>query len=181
MRPIFKISAILLFLFLSAFNNCPAQENIPFLGEVNTNAINLRTDSTTSAPLICQVNKGTQLEVILELYDWYKIRLPKEAPSFVKKNLTVVLDEKTVKVAAERVNIRLAPSQSSPILGKANKDQIINILEDKGEWYKIEPIKNSFGWINKKFITKVVIPETQPPASSKTKSTPEIKNKKTRN
>ncbi|MCM8780346.1 MAG: hypothetical protein NC908_00250 [Candidatus Omnitrophica bacterium] len=28
----------------------------------------------------------------------------------------------------------------------------VNILEDLGEWYRIEPPINSYGWVNKKFV-----------------------------
>ncbi len=182
MRAISKLSAILLFLFLLLTNSCIAQETFPFLGEVNTDAINIRSDSRVSAEVISQANKGDKLEVVLELYGWYKVRLPKIAPSFIKKSLAASADQKIAKVTGNRVNVRLSPNESSPILGKIDKDQTINILEDKGDWYKIEPINDSFGWINKRFITKIVTPENKPPATpEKTKKLFDIKSKKGKN
>ncbi len=130
-------------------------------GEVTSDNINIRTDSTTSAKVICVANKGERLEIVKELYDWYKIRLPKTAPSFIKKSLVTPIDEKTAKVAKNNVNIRLEPNESSAILGKANENEIINILEDAGEWYKIEPVSNSYGWVHKRFITKNLTPPKQ--------------------
>ena len=132
----------------------PKHKSGLFQGEINANNINIRSDSTVSSKIICIANNGEPVEVVKELYEWYRVRLPKTAPSFIKKNLVSIIDEKTAKVIKDNVNIRLRPSESSPILGKAAKNEVINILEEKGEWYKIEPLNNSFGWVNKKFVNK---------------------------
>lgn len=57
--------------------------------------------------------------------------------------------------------MRLEPNESSIILGKANENEIINIIEDAGDWYKIEPLNNSYGWVHKQFVTKVAKPEQE--------------------
>ena len=132
-----------------------AQDSFPFPGEINADNVNIRADSTVTSESISKVNKGDSVEVVLELYDWYKIRLPKQAPSYIKKTLVIPLDEKSAKVAKERVNIRVYAAESSAIIGKANKDEIITILGEEGDWYKIEPVNKSFGWINKKFVNIV--------------------------
>lgn len=124
---------------------------------VNSNNINIRSDATVSSEIICRVNRNERLEVILESYDWYKIKLPRNAPSFIKKNLASISDEKTARVIKDNVNIRLKANESSPIIGKAKKDEAVNMLYDKGEWLKIEPVLNSFGWIHKKFVDKVIV------------------------
>lgn len=146
---------VFLFVFINLFSISPAQEFQAFQGEINANNINIRFDSTTSSQAICNVNQGDYVEVILEFYDWYKIKLPKTAPAFIKKDLVATIDDKIAKVLKDRVNIRLHPNLSSPIIGRVNKNEAVNILEDKGQWYKIEPV-NSFGWIHKKFVNKVI-------------------------
>ncbi|MDD5166417.1 MAG: SH3 domain-containing protein [Candidatus Omnitrophica bacterium] len=155
-------------LLLQSANTAFAQEKPPFIGKINSDNINIRADSTVSSEAICNVDKGQNLEVVSESYEWYKVKLPKNAPSFIKKSLVSVIENKadntleansaaqirTAVVARDKVNIRLHPSESSPILGQANKNEVINILQDREAWFKIEPIDNSFGWINKKFVTK---------------------------
>jgi uncharacterized protein YgiM (DUF1202 family) len=130
----------------------PKHKSVFFQGEINANNINIRSDSTINAKIICIANKGEPVKVIRESYEWYKIRLPKTAPSFIKKSLVGLIDEKTAKVIKDNVNIRLNANESSPILGKADKNEVINIIEERGEWYKIEPLANSFGWVHKKFV-----------------------------
>lgn len=128
----------------------------PSYGRVNSDKINIRSDSSTNAPLIFVAPKDETLEVILEKYDWYKIKLPKTAPSFVKKDLLEAIDSKTAKVLKERVNIRLLPDETAVILGKLEKNEVVAVLEESGGWYKIEPTDNCFGWIHKKFVDKVL-------------------------
>lgn len=130
----------------------PKDKSGLFPGEINADNIHIRYDSTVSSTIICIANNGEPVEVVKELYGWYRVRLPKTAPSFIKKNLVAIIDGKTAKVIKDNVNIRLKASESSPILGKADKNEVINILEENEEWYKIEPPNNSFGWVNKKFV-----------------------------
>ncbi|MFA4854123.1 MAG: SH3 domain-containing protein [Candidatus Omnitrophota bacterium] len=135
-----------------------------FTGRINANSINVRVDATTSAPVVCALDKGGLVEVVGEAYDWYKIRLPKTAPSYIKKDLVECINRDAslsepakclnAKVTGERVNIRLGPNETSSILGKVDKLTVVNILADKGAWYKIEPVHQSYGWMNKKFVDK---------------------------
>jgi uncharacterized protein YgiM (DUF1202 family) len=152
---------------------CLAQAEFPFKGEVNEDNVNIRCDSTVVSQPICTVKKGGRLDVVLEKYDWYKVRLPKSAPVYIKKTLVECIASKNIeslnpdissktfkrcqnaKVLKDRVNIRLNPSEQSAILGVADKDTIVSIVSETQEWYRIEPIENSFGWIHKGFVEKV--------------------------
>jgi SH3-like domain-containing protein len=136
---------------------CPAGEFTPFKGRVNADQINIRCDSTVASEMITVLTKGDEVEVVGELYDWYKIRLPKNSPCYVFKDMVGVLDEKNVVVSRENVNIRLRPSTSSCVLGKVNKDEVLGVLSTEGDWLKIKPVKNSFGWVNKMFVDQVVV------------------------
>jgi len=161
-----RISLALLLITLLCFGISWAQQTtpqvFPFEGEINADAINIRTDSTPAANVICILNKTEKVSVVLELYDWYKIRLPQNAPSYIKKDLTECLSTpeasqqcSSAKITKERVNIRLGPDTSSAILGKAKLADTVNVLEEKDGWYKITPIPNSFGWVNKKFVSPI--------------------------
>ncbi len=141
-----------------------------FIGRINSDKINVRVDATVGSAIVCTLSKGESIEVISEAYDWYKIRLPKEAPSYVKKNLVECINTNTVssspscisaKVIKNRINIRLGPSESTWILGKADKLTVVNILVEESGWYKIQPIYKSYGWVNKKFISKDLVPEVK--------------------
>jgi len=131
------------------------QKKCLFVGEVNSDSINIRSDSTVNSEVVCKINKKECVDVISESYDWYKIRLPQNAPSFIKKDFVDISDDKTATVSKDNVNVRLRPDTASAILGKIDRDEAVNILEDRGGWYKIEPINSSFGWIRKNFVNKI--------------------------
>ncbi len=138
-----------------------------FTGQINAGGINVRVDATVGAEVICTLTKGESVEVVSEIYDWYKIRLPKEAPSYIKKNLLECNKVNpdfagragkclSAEVVKDKVNIRLGPTESAWILGKVNKATVVDIIADKGGWYKIHPVYQSYGWVNKKFVNKKV-------------------------
>jgi uncharacterized protein YgiM (DUF1202 family) len=142
------------------------------IGRVSEDNLNVRADANTNSPVICKLPKGESVEIILERYDWYKIRLPKQAAVFVKKSLLEPIDEKTAKAKAENINVRALPNQVSAILGRLEKNEVVAIIKDKGEWLKIEPTANTFGWVHKKFIDRK--DQEKAPAAEKTTQTGEI-------
>lgn len=189
LNPLHKAFSLLVLSLFLFFDASLAQNSPLFQGEVNADNINIRSDSTPSAQIICTVKKGGRLEVTLELYDWYKIKLPKNSPSYVKKGLAECFnftqDSKTclnAKILKDRVNIRLKPSESSPIIGKVNKDEVVNVLGESENWLRIEPVENSSGWIHKKFVNKVSAQEksakpSTPPIETTPRSKEETSNK----
>jgi len=166
----FRIKSMLIFLvFCFSFSGTAfADTSSVFTGQINGNGINVRVDATVGAELICTLAKGELVEVVREVYDWYRIRLPKEAPSYIKKNLLECNDVNpdfatqsgkclSAKVIKDRVNIRLGPSESTWILGKIDKGTVVNVIADEKGWYKIHPVHQSYGWVNKKFVNKEVV------------------------
>ncbi|MCM8800818.1 MAG: SH3 domain-containing protein [Candidatus Omnitrophica bacterium] len=148
------IGVFFIFIWIAKISN--ADDPFPFQAESIADEINIRSDSTVNSPVICNIKKGESLEVISEAYEWYKIRLPKYVPAFVKKNLIIKIDDKTAKVKADKVNIRLGPDVSFPIIGKANKEELVTIVGESEEWYKIKPLDSCYGWIHKKFVKKII-------------------------
>lgn len=154
---------VILFLVYFIFVSAAFSATFLFYGRINAEGINLRVDATVGSAVICTLSKGQSVEVVSQSNDWYKIRLPKVAPSYVKANLVECINRDSVsgpgkclnaKVIKDRVNIRLGPSESTWILGKVDKLTVVNILGQDGSWYKIMPVYQSFGWVNKKFISK---------------------------
>jgi uncharacterized protein YgiM (DUF1202 family) len=168
-----KIKSIIIFLlaYFSLSGAVFADTFSAFTGQINATGINVRADSTVGTEVICTLAKGELVEVVWEGYDWYKIRLPKEAPAYIKKNLLECNNVNanftsrsgqclSAKVIKDKVNIRLRPTESSWILGKADKGIVVNVVADEGGWYQIHPIYQSYGWVHKKFVNKeVVVPE----------------------
>jgi uncharacterized protein YgiM (DUF1202 family) len=167
MRLKLKIKSALIFLIFCFIlpGMVIAETFSAFTGQVNANNINVRTDATVGTEVICILAKGELIEVVREVYDWYKIRLPLKAPAYIKKNLLECNNVNadlasgsgkclSAKVIKDRVNIRLGPTESAWILGKVDKATVVNVVADEGDWYKIQPVYQSYGWVNKKFVDK---------------------------
>lgn len=174
MLPNFRIKSVLIVITFcfSFLGTVFADTSGAFTGQINGDGINVRVDSTVGAEVICTLAKGELVEVVREVYDWYKIRLPKEAPAYIKKNLLECNDVNpdfaaqsgkclSAKVIKDRVNVRLGPSESTWILGKIDKATVVNVIADEKGWYKIHPVYQSYGWVNKKFVNKEVVPLKQ--------------------
>jgi len=129
-------------------------EDASFTGVVNSDNINVRADSTVTSAVICALDKSSKVEVVSELYGWYKIRLPDSAPSYIKKDF-LEYNPKSVsaKITHNHVNIRSGPGESYWIVGILDRDRLVNILGEDQGWCRIMPVHDSYAWINKKFIT----------------------------
>lgn len=90
-----------------------------------------------------------------EAYDWYKVILPEYAPSYIKKNFVTLFDSQTVRVTADRVNIRLDSNESSPIIGKAEQNELFTIVRDAVGWYRVRPSEACTGWVHMNFLQKI--------------------------
>ena len=163
----FRLSFLCILILSLASCVCWAERNVEvlkesaeavILGEVTEDGINVRTDSTIGSDIICKVNKGEQVTITQELYEWYKIRLPKQAQVYVKKELfkCIAFDKDCLKAQAigDRINIRVAADLASSISGLIKRDEQVEVIEDLDAWYKIKPTDNTFGWIHKEFIRK---------------------------
>ncbi|MDD5255096.1 MAG: SH3 domain-containing protein [Candidatus Omnitrophica bacterium] len=160
LNKVIPVGGLILCCMLAAY--CPqarAESFKPFRGEVTSEGINVRADATTTSEIVCTLKKDEPFEVVAERYGWYKIRLPKPAPLYIRKDMLEPLEGKTYQVSKENVNLRLRPNESALILGKADRGEVLTVLEEKEGWYRITPVPNSFAWVHAKFVRKSEAPE----------------------
>jgi len=156
----------------------PNAESTPqkylFKGEVNADGVNIRSDSTTSADIICTADKGESVIVLSKLYEWYKVRLPRNSPAFINKDFVILEQDNTARVLKDNVNVRLRPDTSSPILGRVSQDQTVTVLGEAQGWYRIEPPENTSGWIHQTFVNKAPAKKVQPQVQNKKEAALEV-------
>lgn len=157
--PVWALFAAVIFL------TAPAAGLEPFIGEITADEINIRADSTSGSPSLAKADKGLLLEVTGESYDWYKIRLPRNVPCFVKKEFVGMLGPDAGVITDDNVNIRFSSSESALIIGRADKNEPVVILGEENGWFKIIPVSKSFGWVHKKFVGKSNV-QALPPAGT---------------
>ena len=131
-----------------------AQEYLPpFLAESKGDQVNVRAGQSANFEKLCQLSKGEEVVVLGKEYSWYKIQLPPSAKSFVSKNYVQFLGLNAGGVTATNVNIRAGAGIHHTVLGQLAKGEQIYIQEEFEEWYRIEPIFESYGWVSEKLLT----------------------------
>ena len=184
-----KIKSIFILFLVCFYLSGPALADTfaGFTGQINATSINVRVDSSVNAEAICSLTKGELVEVVWEAYDWYKIRLPKNAPAYIKSNLLECNNVNpdfaatngkclSAKVIKDRVNIRLRPTESAWILGKIDKGTVVEVIAEEAGWYKIYPAYQSYGWVNKKFVSKEILLGQKQETPVKAIDTPKLDN-----
>ncbi len=124
--------------------------------EVVKDQATVRVDSTASAKALGIINKGDQVQILGEKFDWYRIILPARFPCFVFGDLTEAASEGRVKITATNVNLRSGPSLESPVIGKPEKGAIFVLISSSGDWLKIENNSQARGWVHKLFLKQKV-------------------------
>ncbi len=119
----------------------------PVYATVLVDKVNIRAGCGLNFEVLAQLNKSAEVVAIGQEYGWYKIKLPKEAFCFVRKDYV-----KDGVVRANKLHVRAGAGSNFNILGVLKKGQRVNILEQDGDWLKIAPPEDTSGWIKKDFL-----------------------------
>ncbi|MBF0385244.1 MAG: SH3 domain-containing protein [Candidatus Omnitrophica bacterium] len=138
--------------FLSATLGFSQGSDYPFLGEVTSDDVILRAGQNQNFEDILKLRKGDEVIVTDKSFTWLKVKLPPQAKSYIIGKYITLADEKNGEVNAAQVNIRARNSTESTIIGQTNKGAKVNIIAKAEDWYQIEPIDNSSGWVLAEFI-----------------------------
>lgn len=130
-----------------------AEQKFPFLAEVNTDGVYVRAGQHTNFETVCRLNRGAQLVVVARSYSWYKVKLPREAKSYISQEYAQMMNSDTALILKDRVNIRADTGTQFTVLGQLNKGITVKVLEKLKGWYRIEPVEGTYGWIADQLLT----------------------------
>lgn len=71
-----------------------------------------------------------------------------------------------VEITGDRVNLRAAPTTSSPIVAQANKGDVFAQHDEKEEWYKISMFSGAWRYVHKSFAKHTTYQVALPPESA---------------
>ncbi len=129
------------------------QEFFPFVAQCNEADINIRAGQSTGFEKLGQLKLDEQVVVVDKSYSWYKIRLPKHAKSFITSEYVNLISSIYGEVTAKRVNVRAGAGTNFSVLGQVNKGDRLNIVKHvDDEWYQIQPLDDSYGWVAEEFL-----------------------------
>lgn len=97
------------------------------------------------------VPKGTELEILGQDNDWYKVELENEQSGWINSNYVDVQND-SLYINANNVNFREEKNLHSKVYEILEKDTKVEFLEDNGDWIKVK-YNNEEGYIYSKYIT----------------------------
>ena len=129
------------------------QEFFPFAGKINVKSVHVRAGQSKNFESLGQMKLDDPIVVEERSYSWYKVRLPKNAKSYLSRDYIRMISAKVGEVTADRVNIRAGAGINFSVLGQANEGDRVLIADDSmDEWIRIRPVPETFGWIREDYI-----------------------------
>jgi SH3-like domain-containing protein len=122
-------------------------ETFPFLAEVKSDKVNIRAGQSPNFEPLGLLKRGDTIIVVAKEYSWYKVRLPKTAKSFISEKYVKLLSDQEGEITGSRVNVRAAANVNNTALAQLSAGSKVKIVQKKEDWYQIEPVEDSFGWV----------------------------------
>ena len=130
------------------------------IGKVNSSrGLNVR-----STPRVEDGNKlyvlanGTDVEIIDEKDDWYKIEVKNKKSGWVSSQY-IDLNSKSSYVIANRVNFRSGPSTSYSVIGKLSNGDKVEVISTSNGWSKIK-YNGKTGYVSSQYLSSSAAPES---------------------
>ncbi|PGT81919.1 SH3 domain-containing protein [Bacillus sp. AFS040349] len=126
-------------------------------GIVTAPILSIRDKGTFSGKVLSSVPKNTEVMILQEKNNWYKISFKNEtgwvAGWFIKKTADTQFDtdlsksDQTVKIMFDGTNIRSGSSTNSTIVKRVNLGDTFQILQTDGDWYKVALNDKKSGYV----------------------------------
>ncbi|PEF50493.1 MULTISPECIES: SH3 domain-containing protein [Bacillus cereus group] len=166
------------------YNNTEAYVNKEYATpnhiKVSTTTLRVRTGPSTSNSTLGLVGEGEILQVTGEADGWYKIKYNNRdafvSKEYVSINNSIIKSKKqivqtsgiyTVNVSSLRA--RTGPSMSHPVVSVMNKGQVVQVVGEVQDWYKIK-FNEGFAYINKDYVSRGTNSTSSLPESLQTES-----------
>lgn len=155
MSVFFGIAVVLTAVPVFAVDPSPTADSaivFPFMGEAQTNNINVRSGQSVNYDKIGQLYKGQKVAIFAEDKGWYKILLPRNTDNFISAQYVRLISEEEGEVTGDRVNIRSGAGTDFPVLTQLERGTMIHIIETVNGWYRFQSLSDVYGWVSKEFI-----------------------------
>lgn len=160
----------------------PAEPLSPGPAVVKQNNVNVRGQAAINSEVLTRLKKGDYVTVFEEVTlkkpkadepaKWARIALPTNSAVWVHSSF---IDPANKTVVPKRLNLRSGPGENYSVIGRLDKGKAVKEIETKGEWLKIEPPADAYGFVAAHLLSK----ESAPPVivalePSKPAGTPEV-------
>lgn len=160
--------------------------------QVTANEVNLRSGPGINYDIVDSVNQGEIFTLLDIAGDWYQVRTPAGLQAYIKAEFTETTEKATVvntpaavpgqlassvltsinqvEVISGNVYLRSGPGSNYDQMGSVSEGDILSVLGQEGDWYKIRKSDGSSayiaGWLVQS--TNVAVPTMATPNSNPT-------------
>ncbi|MDN7240387.1 SH3 domain-containing protein [Planococcus sp. N028] len=130
----------------SAKNPTPAATDVSSF-EIAVSALNVRQKADLSSDVIAKVHQGEVFTVVSLKGNWVQIHLADGETGWVYAFYGHLSDKsaktaattatETVTVLTDGTNLRAEPSTASGVVSRANAGDHLEVIEQRGDWYKV--------------------------------------------
>ena len=130
-----------------------------------TDYVNVRTEPNTDSEIVGKIYDGAVAQILAvagEQEDWFQI-VSGNVEGYIKAEFflygdaaAAVIDDyvtRYAEVTADRLNVRVDPSMEANRIGYIDNGEKVKLLEDLGEWLKVEYIAGKNGYIAAEYAT----------------------------
>jgi len=145
---------------------------------VSQKNVNVRGRAAINSEVVARLGRGDRVNVLEEVTlkspkqdepaKWAKISLPTNATVWAHASF---IDATNNKVLAKRLNLRSGPSEAYGVIGRIEKGAAIKPLDQKGEWVRLEPPAEAYGFVAAHLLSKdtgTLIASATPPKDGTT-------------
>ncbi|MFV9510933.1 SH3 domain-containing protein [Tepidibacillus sp. LV47] len=151
---------ILFFIQFVVFQTVISQQNVysSTMLAAKVDLLNVRRGPGLNYEILTQVKRGEKYSILAEKNGWYKINIDKTY-GWVAGWLVDINEEQTnnnrqtAKSIIPNLNVRSGPSTSFPIINQIHNEKYYLIVDQVGDWIKIQLKPGKEGWVAK-WLTK---------------------------
>ena len=137
-------------------------------GTVNTDVLNVRSGPGTNNNKIGTTKRGDKLDILESSNGWHRVKLPNGQEGWVSGNYVTIdkannsSNESTItnsiskgKVTASVLNVRSGVGTQNSVVGKLQKNTVVDILGSSNGWHKVKLTNGVEGWISGAYVEEV--------------------------
>ncbi|MFN8140615.1 MAG: NlpC/P60 family protein [Fimbriimonadales bacterium] len=136
-------------------------KKLPAAVAIKKSNVFVRKGASTDTRAIAKVAEGSIAKVIGTAKGFYQVKFPGGTKGFVRADMTSPLSKapkvnyistSSVKINKDGVNIRKQPSTNAEAVTKVDKGIVAQVLDRRGEWYKLKFPKGTIGFVRGDFL-----------------------------
>lgn len=120
-------------------------------GQIVGETVNLRKTASTDSKIIRQLENGSDVTVLGQSGEFFKIRDSRGNEGFVATSFVDVEMEKTGLISADGVNLRAKASANAAVMEQLKKGDVVDVLGSSGSYFQVKTKAGNTGYVSDQY------------------------------